>query len=330
MAKTLNILKAGSSIPFADNGLKLSKSIKISEIEYHEDFKSLFTIDENLLKRITDSMLENKYDNSQPIHIWVYTDKTGITHLYIIDGHTRLKAAEQAGFETVPYYEHKFESFEEAYKYVLGLQVNRRNLDGGELLRNISKLYGTDFIQNTEGKKSEAIAEILGKSDRTVEKGLYVIENADEETLAKIDSGETTVNKAYKQIKSKEKEQDQISEENKKVEPNFDSFAEIEELSDSLEDNSGNPRPVIIGYEELKSDRLSPEEDSKRTTERRESYLLGLSDGFYKALVFACSEIAKGKTPEEVYTDERVSDLSPSVIEKFELPNDAEEIVGRW
>lgn len=333
MAKTLNILKAGSSVPFADNGLKLSKSIKISEIEYHDDFKSLFTIDENLLKRITESMLENKYDNSQPIHIWVYTDETGITHLYIIDGHTRLKAAEQAGFETVPYYEHKFESFEEAYKYVLGLQVNRRNLDGGELLRNISKLYGTDFIQNTEGKKSEAIAEILGKSDRTVEKGLYVIENADEETLEKIDSGELSVNKAYKQTKAKEKNQEQIFEDEEDLKPDFDSFDEIEEISDSLSENTGTPRGLNFTHTdgiERPNNKLSPEEDSERTRERRQAYLNGVSDGFYKALVFACSEIAKGRTPEEVYKDDRVSDLSPYVIEHFELPADAEDIVDRW
>ena len=170
MAKRINILSAGGEIPFADNGLKLSKSIRISEIEYHDDFKSLFSIDDELLKRIVKSINDNKYDNSQPVHIWIYTDENEITHKYLIDGHTRVKAAEEAGLETIPYYEHKFESFEEAYKYVLGLQVNRRNLEGSELLKNISKLYGTDFIQNAEGKKSEAIAEILGISDRTVKK----------------------------------------------------------------------------------------------------------------------------------------------------------------
>ena len=172
MAKKITILSAGNAIPFADNGLKLSKSIKISDIEYHDEFKSLFSIDENLLSRIKNSIKENRYDNSQPVHIWLYTDESGNTHHYLIDGHTRVKASEQAGLETVPYFEHKFNSFEEAYKYVLGLQVNRRNLEGSELLRNISKLYGTNFIQNYEGKKSEAIAELIGKSDRTVEKGL--------------------------------------------------------------------------------------------------------------------------------------------------------------
>ena len=39
---------------------------------------------------------------------------------------------------------------------------------------------------------------------------------------------------------------------------------------------------------------------------------------------------SKGKTPEEIYKDERGSDLSTSMIEKFELPEDAKDIVGRW
>lgn len=326
MAKRLNILSAGNAVPFADNGLKLSKSIKISDIEYHDEFKSLFIIDENLLSRIVNSMRETRFDNSQPVHIWIFTDADGNIHHYLIDGHTRVKAAELAGFETVPYFEHKFHTFEEAYKYVLGLQVNRRNLEGSELLRNISKLYGTDFIQNYEGKKSEAIAELIGKSDRTVEKGLYVNKNADEETLEKIDSGELSVDKAYKQLKKQEKESEtgdtNISSDNEN----------IEELSEALEDNSGNPAGLNFSnlIRKESEPRMTPEEDNERTQERRRSYLEGLSDGFYKALVFACAEISKGRTPEEVYKDERVADISPVVIDKFELPEDSEEIVGRW
>lgn len=335
MAKRINILSAGGDIPFADNGLKLSKSIRISEIEYHDGFKSLFSIDDELLKRIVKSINDNKYDNSQPVHIWIYTDENGITHKYLIDGHTRVKAAEEAGLETIPYYEHKFNSFEEAYKYVLGLQVNRRNLGGSELLKNISKLYGTDFIQNAEGKKSEAIAEILGISDRTVEKGLYVNKNADEDTLAKIDLDELSVDKAYKQLKAEEKAvaTKQIKS-NDDFEEDFNPFEDnIDDLSESLNDNEGNPRGLNFNHSdgiERPTNNLSPEEDSERTRERKQAYLQGLSEGFYKALVYACSEIAKGRTPGDVYTDDRVSDLSPSVIEKFELPDDAEDIVGRW
>lgn len=327
MAKRINILSAGGEIPFADNGLKLSKSIRISEIEYHEDFKSLFSIDDELLKRIVKSINDNKYDNSQPVHIWIYTDENGITHKYLIDGHTRVKAAEEAGLETIPYYEHKFNSFEEAYKYVLGLQVNRRNLEGSELLKNISKLYGTNFIQNYEGKKSEAIAELIGKSDRTVEKGLYVNKNADEETLEKIDSGKLSVDKAYKQLKKQEKALEQEKNSETDFSEDFNPFDDMEEISDTLEDSSGNPSPISFMQRKPAEPKITPEEDNERTRERRESYLQGLSDGFYKALVFACAEISKGRSPKEVYKD--VSDLSASVIEKFELKEDA-EVVGRW
>ena len=52
MAKRINILGAGSTVPFADGGLKLSKSIKISEIEAHPDFESLFKIDDELLQKM--------------------------------------------------------------------------------------------------------------------------------------------------------------------------------------------------------------------------------------------------------------------------------------
>ena len=104
-------------------------------------------------------------------------------------------------------------------------------------------------------------------------------------------------------------------------------------MSESLNDNEGNPRGLNFNHSdgiERPTNNLSPEEDSERTRERKQAYLQGLSEGFYKALVYACSEIAKGRTPGDVYTDDRVSDLSPSVIEKFELPDDAEDIVGRW
>ena len=104
-------------------------------------------------------------------------------------------------------------------------------------------------------------------------------------------------------------------------------------MSESLNDNEGNPRGLFFNHSdgiERPDYKLSSEEDNERTRERRSAYLQGLSDGFYKALVFACAEISKGRSPEEVYKDKRVSDLSTLVIEKFELPDDAESIVARW
>ena len=55
MAKEITFTKLGGKAPFADGGLKLSKSILIDKIEPHEDFKSLFKIGDELLERITNS-----------------------------------------------------------------------------------------------------------------------------------------------------------------------------------------------------------------------------------------------------------------------------------
>ena len=56
----------------------------------------------------------------------------------------------------------------------------------------------------------------------------------------------------------------------------------------------------------------------------------GISIGFEKALIFVLSEVKKGRTPEEIYHDPRVSDLSGSVIKNFVLPDDAEDIVAKF
>ena len=289
MAKKINILSAGSNIPFADAGLKLSKQIKISEIEEHSDFKSLFTIDEDVLERIKDSMTKNGFDNSQPVHIWHITDDDGKEHFYLIDGYTRLAALKEIGTETVPYYEHKFNNFEEAYTYVMGLQVNRRNLSGIELLKNVSKLMGTDFVQKAEGKKSEVIADVLGVSDRTVEKAIAVSEEADEETLAKVEAGELSVNKAYKQTKEK----------TRKTKSDED-----EDLSDSLSDNSGNPAGLNFNHSdgiERPTYKLSEKEDSERTKERRTAYELGFTDGFLQAANHILMMILHGVDNSAIY-----------------------------
>ena len=291
MAKRLNILSAGASVPFADGGLKLSKSIKISEIETHPDFQSLFRIDEELLERIIASINENGFDASQPVHIWTLTDDDGTVHHYLIDGYTRIAALEKAGHETVPYYEHKFEGFDEAYKYVLGLQVNRRNLESSELLRNVSKLMGTDFIQNTEGKKSEAIAEILGVSDRTVEKAISVSENAVEETLAKIESGELSVNKAYKQNKEKSKEEPRKQE---------SSDEDPDDISDALEYTDGNPRSVTVRSREM-SEYYNPPEESEIDKRLIGRYQEGFIEGFEQAANYVLMLATHGVSNTYIY-----------------------------
>ena len=344
MAKRINILGAGSTVPFADGGLKLSKSIKLSEIEPHPDFQSLFKIDDVLLNRIADSISKKGFDASQPVHIWILTDDDGTVHKYLIDGYTRIAALKLAGHETVPYFEHKFETFDEAYKYVLSLQVNRRNLDSSELLKNVSRLMGSEFIQNAEGKKSEVIGEILGVSGRTVEKTISVLENADEETLAKIESRELSVNKAYKQGKEKAKEKTlpKVFNNDADLDPLNESensfFQESEEISDALEDTEGNPQSVTVRSRDMSEHFVTPEESISdlRLIER---YKEGFVDGFKKAVselsytVYdkICSLIENGRTLTEIQNDDTFSDFSFSVFApKIGIPANHEQILKEY
>ena len=175
MIKTLNMLAAGNDVPIADGRKKFSRMMLIEDIEEHADFKALYKIDAGVLERIVKSMKENGFDESQPVHIWLTEDG----HKYLIDGYTRYTASKKAGITSLPVYEHSFKSFDETYKYVLGLQVNRRNLDGDELLRNIAILSKCEFVQKSTGSKAELIAKNLGVSKRTAQRAMSVEKNAD-------------------------------------------------------------------------------------------------------------------------------------------------------
>lgn len=357
MAKQLNILSNNGKInSVASGGLKLSKKILLEKIEEHEHFKNLYKIDEDVLERITNHMDSNGYDESQPIHIWVTTDDDGITHYYLIDGYTRVSAAKKLGLIQVPYYEHnEFTSFDEAYKYVLHLQTDRRNLEGIDLLNNIKELMGTDYIQSMKNK-NQAIADLIGVSKKTVERAKFVEENASEEQIESLESGNTTINKLHNEIKqdqflaenaSEEQKEDiengtiskdEVIKEIKQSKKNNKKDENLDELSDALDDNSDaikgihftqrkeDDSPKFVAPIETNIDEWTIEKNKQIESAKKEAF----SDGFYKAVVFCCSEFAKGKTAEEVYNDERIADTSPYVICNFQLPADAEDIISKW
>lgn len=315
MAKPLLINKANGNAAVANSNLKLSKSILISEIELHPEFQKLFEINENLLERIANSMKENGFDNSQPVHIWSHEG-----HKWLVDGFTRYNAALKAELKTIPYYEHSFETFDECYRYVLSLQVNRRNLEPAELLKNVERLMGSDYVQNLPGKTAENIAEILGMGKTTVKQAIAV--SKDEEASAKVESG-MSVKQAYTEMKAKEKAA------KKEAEPkdDFEDFTELE--------SEGNPAPISInhsdgkerpefgpGYEDA-TDKLLIEKNIQVEAASKE----GFAKGAYLMFTFVLAEILNGKTAKDIYNDPRFSDFSPSVISNLELPDGYEDQV---
>ena len=330
MAKTLSIVTNGNKggIPVQNQGMKLSKMIAIDKIEEHERFKELYTIDEDLLKRITDDIIKNKFDASQPVHIWVYKDTDGNEHFYLLDGYTRIRAAKAAGLAVVPYFEHSFDSFEEAHRYALHLQVDRRNLSGTDLLKNIELLMGSEYIQNMKGNKNFAIGELLGVSEKTVERANFVNKNASEDQKQAIKAGEATVNSTCDDIKAeKKKAKQQIAVED---DSDFSNTESSDDISEALGDNSGTPSGLNFNHSdgiERPSNKLSGEEDSARTSERRSAYESGFVDGFKQAAAYIFFQVKKDKFIEEIEKEfdgakKTFAKLSSFVPKEIEIPEE--------
>lgn len=341
MAKKLNIITAGGNLPFANNGLKLSENILVEKIEEHEKFKNLFSIDKALLNRITVDMEKNNFDSSQPVHIWVTKGDDGKEHNYLIDGYTRVAASKMAGIKMIPYFKHTFESFEEAHRYALHLQTDRRNLNGIDLLKNIQELMGSDYIQSLEGNKNEAIGKELGVSEKTVERANKVNSMASGEQIERIENGEASPNQIYNEIINQETvDEEATDEQRERIESGEATIKDIckeikaekksrkaskkkssdDDISESLSTNEGTPAGLNFNHSdgiERPSYRLSPEEDSERTKERKAAYEAGLKKGSelaYEIYDFILSEIEGGKTTEEIRNDSHFDDFSVARI----------------
>lgn len=352
MAKTLNIITAGKNLPFANNGLKLSENILIEKIEEHEKFKNLFSIDKALLDRIAKDMEKNKFDSSQPVHIWVTKDDGGTEHNYLIDGYTRVAACKMAGITMIPYFKHTFATFDEAHRYALHLQTDRRNLSGIDLLKNIQELMGSDYIQNIDGNKNEAIGKELGVSEKTVERANKVNSMASGEQIERIESGEASPNQIYNEIIEQETVDEEATDEQlERIESGEATVKDIckeikaekksrkaskkksadkdDDISESLSTNEGTPAGLNFNHSdgiERPSYKLSPEQDSERTRERKAAYEAGLkkgSDLAYEIYDFILSEIESGKSAEEIRNDSHFADFSTARIYRaFNLDDD--------
>lgn len=341
MAKKLNIITAGGNLPFANNGLKLSENILVEKIEEHEKFKNLFSIDKALLNRITVDMEKNNFDSSQPVHIWVTKGDDGKEHNYLIDGYTRVAASKMAGIKMIPYFKHIFETFEEAHRYALHLQTDRRNLNGIDLLKNIQELMGSDYIQSLEGNKNEAIGKELGVSEKTVERANKVNSMASDEQIERIENGEASPNQIYNEIINQETvDEEATDEQRERIESGEATVKDIckeikaekksrkaskkkssdDDISESLSTNEGTPAGLNFNHSdgiERPSYRLSLEEDSERTKERKAAYEAGLKKGSelaYEIYDFILSEIEGGKSAEKIRNDSHFDDFSVARI----------------
>jgi hypothetical protein len=192
--------------------------INPKEIKTHPFFQELFPIQTELLKKIETDMREGTYDLSQPVILGTWN---GQEEPVCIDGHTRLKAAINAGIEELPVWTHKFNSEQEALEKAIKLQQNRRNMSDADIIVCVALLDSkrprggdrrseqakskpkSDGNENSRSSSAKETAAIIGKSPRKVEKGRAVLAKGDPDTIAAVRNGEMSINRANQKVQKK-------------------------------------------------------------------------------------------------------------------------------
>ena len=171
------------------------------EIKTASPFKDLFPVKQTDLEHVMASMKAKGYDNGHPIILWEGHDLT------VVDGHTRLAAAQKLLFARIPVILKKFKDEAEALEYAIESQVNRRNLTDAELLNCLTELDKrkktgpAKSLASREaklGKSAEQTAALLGVSRAKVERLRTVSDHATDEIKDAVKDGKLSLNKAYK------------------------------------------------------------------------------------------------------------------------------------
>ena len=177
------------------------KNLKIKDITLIPEFEKLLAMDDSVVNAMTESMKTEGFKPGHELHIWEHDGKN-----ILIDGHTRRHCAIKAGLTSVPCIIHHFDTLEEAKKFAIREQTDRRNLSGEALLQAVANFNfekGKDNAGDEKGKASEIIGKQLGVSSKTVEKARVVLKEATEEQKEAIRKEELSVNQVYNQIRGK-------------------------------------------------------------------------------------------------------------------------------
>lgn len=177
------------------------KNLKIKDITLIPEFEKLLAMDDSVVNAMTESMKTEGFKPGHELHIWAHDGK-----YILIDGHTRRHCAIKAGLTSVPCIIHHFDTLEEAKKFAIREQTDRRNLSGEALLQAVTNFNfekGKGNAGDEKGKASEIIGKQLGVSSKTVEKVRVVLKEASEKQKEAIRKEELSVNQVYNQIRGK-------------------------------------------------------------------------------------------------------------------------------
>ena len=143
------------------------------------EFENLLAMDDSVVNAMTEFMKTEGFKPGHELHIWAHDGK-----YILIDGHTRRHCAIKAGLTSIPCIIHHFDTLEEAKKFAIREQTDRRNLSGEALLQGVAN-FNFEKGKGNAGDEKEKACEIIGKqlgvSSKTVEKARVVLKEASEE-----------------------------------------------------------------------------------------------------------------------------------------------------
>jgi len=180
----------------------------LDQLTKAEPFSSLFAIKPEVFEAIKADMAVNGFDPSKPVNVWRKPDGTRV----LIDGYTRVRAAEELGLLRVTAYEKTFASEAEALAYAIHTQKDRRNLSDAELLRLIelvdrpqtgfnTRVASIEATDSKPRKTAEVTADTIGTSRAKVERARAVL--SDPEEAAAVRRGEKSIHQAAEAAKAK-------------------------------------------------------------------------------------------------------------------------------
>jgi len=211
IAGTVAKASLGSNSQIRAVGIRLP----IASITRSSPFDSLFDIQESVLDALKKDMQKQGFDQSKPVNVWKKHDGSRI----LIDGYTRMLAAEGVGLSDIVVYEMDFRDEAEAVEYAIHTQRDRRNLSDVELLRLIERLdqkqvgfktsiASRDAIVQGQGKTAAITADILGVSESTVERARSVLDDSEEK--AAVLAGRKSINRGAKDARRKKNKMAQV------------------------------------------------------------------------------------------------------------------------
>ena len=259
------------------------KTLKIKDIVLLPEFEKMLAMDESVINAMTESMKVEGFKPGHELHVWSHDGK-----YILIDGHTRRYCAIKAGLKEVPCIVHHFATLEEAKKYALREQTDRRNLSDQEIARLYMQIAGE---KDADGKKAKSDAEIAAElqvSPRQIAKIKEVERKASPETLEAFKDGKISLNMAYNETK-------------KDLSAQKEETAATEKKSETV---SAEKKEELASTPKIKEQKQKNEEkfsDRSRSLEQ---------EGFRTGLLYLKKELALGKTLDEVLSDEKLNHLN--------------------